>query len=280
MVVEQETFAPLGIPIEEDEECLSERKWWCFLLSSLFTFILGLLSVIVVRIIQKFFFSKPEDSDSEEDKLKAKEEAKKMRLHGQNPETEEEGDFMSEAKDWAGELISAQTGMGKILVSMVFTLSISSLGIYFIDAAAEGVEQCVPWVENTTQQIDLAFNIFFMVYFFIRFIAASDKFMFMLELYSFVDYFTIPPSFVSIYLDRTWIGFRFLRAMRLMTVPDILQYLNILKTTTSIRWGNMIILLHFYFRLAQLISLFVSVWLTGAGVVHLVSHCKYGFDQI
>ena len=50
---------------------------------------------------------------------------------------------------------------------------------------------------------------------------------------------------------------RFLRAMRLMSVPDILQYLNILKTTTSI-------------RLAQLMSLFVSVWLTGAGVVHLV----------
>ena len=135
------------------------------------------------------------------------------------------------------------------------------------------VEQCVPWKENTTQQIDLAFNIFFMVYFFIRvsfnsviaikysvlfqFIAASDKFWFMLELYSFVDYFTIPPSFVSIYLDRTWIGLRFLRAMRLMSVPDILQYLNILKTTTSI-------------RLAQLMSLFVSVWLTGAGVVHLV----------
>ena len=79
----------------------------------------------------------------------------------------------------------------------------------------------------------------------------------MMELYSFVDYFTIPPSFVSIYLDRTWIGLRFLRAMRLMSVPDILQYLNILKTTTSI-------------RLAQLVSLFVSVWLTGAGVVHLV----------
>ena len=26
----------------------------------------------------------------------------------------------------------------------------------------------MPWAENTTQQIDLAFNIFFMVYFFIR----------------------------------------------------------------------------------------------------------------
>ncbi len=32
------------------------------------------------------------------------------------------------------------------------------------------------------------------------------------------------------------LGLRFLRALRLMTVPDILQYLNILKTSTSIRW--------------------------------------------
>ena len=232
-----ETFPPESIPIIEDEECLNERKWWCFLLSSVFTFILGLLSVILVRVIQRIFCTKPEEFESEEEKQKAKDEAKKMRLHGQNPENEDEGDFMSEAKDWAGELISAQTGMGKILVCMVFIFSIASLGIYFIDAAAEGVEQCLPWNENTTQQIDLAFNIFFMIYFFIRFIAASDKFWFMLELYSFVDYFTIPPSFVSIYLDRTWIGLRFLRAMRLMTVPDILQYLNILKTTTSIRSG-------------------------------------------
>lgn len=42
----------------------------------------------------------------------------------------------------------------------------------------------------------------------LQFIAASDKLWFMLEMYSFVDYFTIPPSFVSIYLDRTWIGKR------------------------------------------------------------------------
>ena len=94
--------------------------------------------------------------------------------------------------------------------------------IYFIDASrgrmagghGDNVERCQDWSENATQQIDLALNIFFMVYFFIRFIAASDKLWFMLELYSFVDYFTIPPSFVSIYLNRTWIGFRFLRALR------------------------------------------------------------------
>ncbi|CAD6993715.1 unnamed protein product [Ceratitis capitata] len=144
-----------------------------------------------------------------------------------------------------------------IYVVLVFILSIASLIIYFVDASSEEVERCQKWSNNITQQIDLAFNIFFMVYFFIRFIAASDKLWFMLEMYSFVDYFTIPPSFVSIYLDRTWIGLRFLRALRLMTVPDILQYLNVLKTSSSI-------------RLAQLVSIFISVWLTAAGIIHLV----------
>ncbi|KAK0173120.1 hypothetical protein PV328_006363, partial [Microctonus aethiopoides] len=150
-------------------------------------------------------------------------------------------------------------------VVLVFILSIASLIIYFIDASNIQVERCQKWSNNITQQIDLAFNIFFMVYFFIRFIAASDKLWFMLEMYSFVDYFTIPPSFVSIYLDRTWIGLRFLRALRLMTVPDILQYLNILKTSSSI-------------RLAQLVSIFISVWLTAAGIIHLLENSGDPFD--
>jgi len=255
-----ETTAPSGIPITGDEECLKERKWWCFLLSSIFTFLMGIITVLIQRGISHIFCRKVEDEYSQAELRRQQEEAKKLRLQGQNPDSGgSDGDFMSEAKDWAGELISGQTGTGRILVCLVFILSISSLVIYFIDASSEGVEQCIPWSENTTQQIDLAFNIFFMVYFFIRFIAASDKFWFMLELYSFVDYFTIPPSFVSIYLDRTWIGLRFLRALRLMTVPDILQYLNILKTSTSI-------------RLAQLISIFISVWLTAAGIIHLLEN--------
>ncbi|XP_071748458.1 calcium-activated potassium channel slowpoke isoform X50 [Lepeophtheirus salmonis] len=247
--------------ILSDEECLKERKWWCFVLSSIFTFLMGVLSVVVVRGLTSFCCRAEDDEFSQAELRRSEEEAKKLRLQGHNPadlgaDNNNESDFMAEAKDWAGNLISGQTGTGRILVCLVFILSIASLIIYFIDASSEGVEKCIPWNANLTQQIDLAFNIFFMVYFFIRFIAASDKFFFMLELYSFVDYFTIPPSFVSIYLDRTWIGLRFLRALRLMTVPDILQYLNILKTSTSI-------------RLSQLVSIFISVWLTAAGVIHL-----------
>ncbi|XP_055677171.1 calcium-activated potassium channel slowpoke isoform X5 [Lutzomyia longipalpis] len=234
------------------DDCLQVRKWWCFLLSSIFTFFAGLFIVLLWRACAFICCRKEPELGPNDPKQK---EQKASRQGKQ----EFEGTFMTEAKDWAGELISGQTTTGRILVVLVFILSIASLIIYFIDASSEEVERCQTWSNNITQQIDLAFNIFFMVYFFIRFIAASDKLWFMLEMYSFVDYFTIPPSFVSIYLDRTWIGLRFLRALRLMTVPDILQYLNILKTSSSI-------------RLAQLVSIFISVWLTAAGIIHLLEN--------
>lgn len=92
--------------------------------------------------------------------------------------------WMTEAKDWAGELISGQSATGRILVILVFMLSIASLVIYFIDASrigpnngqySEGVEKCQKWSESATQQIDLALNVFFMVYFFIRVSSAKSS---------------------------------------------------------------------------------------------------------
>ncbi|XP_052836815.1 calcium-activated potassium channel slowpoke isoform X3 [Drosophila gunungcola] len=241
---------PTDSPFDADD-CLKVRKYWCFLLSSIFTFLAGLLVVLLWRAFAFICCRKEPDLGPNDPKQKEQKASRNKQ--------EFEGTFMTEAKDWAGELISGQTTTGRILVVLVFILSIASLIIYFVDASSEEVERCQKWSNNITQQIDLAFNIFFMVYFFIRFIAASDKLWFMLEMYSFVDYFTIPPSFVSIYLDRTWIGLRFLRALRLMTVPDILQYLNVLKTSSSI-------------RLAQLVSIFISVWLTAAGIIHLLEN--------
>ncbi|KAK6052736.1 hypothetical protein COOONC_09758, partial [Cooperia oncophora] len=43
--------------------------------------------------------------------------------------------WMTEAKDWAGELISGQSLTGRFLVVLVFVLSLGSLGIYFYDAS-------------------------------------------------------------------------------------------------------------------------------------------------
>ena len=66
----------------------------------------------------KHFLGVQAEADySQAEVRRQQEEAKRMRLQGQNPDGNQDGDFMSEAKDWAGELISGQTGTGRILVS-------------------------------------------------------------------------------------------------------------------------------------------------------------------
>ena len=57
---------------------------------------------------------------------------------GQHHEEEHGGDFIAEARDWAGELISAQTMMGKILVTIIccktLTFCLSSILNILVEA--------------------------------------------------------------------------------------------------------------------------------------------------
>lgn len=91
------------------EECLQERKWWCFLLSSIFTFLAGLLIVLLWRAFA-FICCRKEPELSPNDPKQKEQKANRGKQ-------EFEGTFMTEAKDWAGELISGQTTTGRILVS-------------------------------------------------------------------------------------------------------------------------------------------------------------------
>ncbi|KAJ6658717.1 hypothetical protein lerEdw1_019877 [Lerista edwardsae] len=109
--------------------------------------------------------------------------------------------------------------------------------------------------EDQTVIIDLFFNVFFLFYFGLRFLAASDKLRFWLELNSIVDFFTITPVCVSFYLGRNWLGLRFLRALRLLELPKILQFLHITTSGTAI-------------KLSKLLAVFISTWLTAAGFLH------------
>ncbi|KAI1236427.1 hypothetical protein IHE44_0001719 [Lamprotornis superbus] len=127
---------------------------------------------------------------------------------------------------------------------------------------ADPIESCQNFYKDFTLQIDMAFNVFFLLYFGLRFIAANDKLWFWLEVNSVVDFFTVPPVFVSVYLNRSWLGLRFLRALRLIQFSEILQFLNILKTSNSI-------------KLVNLCSIFISTWLTAAGFIHLAMFASY-----
>ncbi|CAF0722248.1 unnamed protein product [Didymodactylos carnosus] len=161
-------------------------------------------------------------------------------------------------KEQAIKLISGQQTPGKILVTTVVVLSLASLVIYFYDVTTQPIESCQNWSENVTQQIDLAFN----------FVAAQDKLKFWcLDIHSFVDYFTIPPSFTAIVLGRNWIGMRFVRIARIMNIPEILQFLHILKSSNSI-------------RLSRMFCLVLTVWFSAAGFVHLVSTSIYYYINL
>ena len=46
-------------------------------------------------------------------------------------------------------------------------------------------------------QIDFSLAVFFVVYFFIRFLAADDKLMFLVTVETLVDFFTVPSVFLS-----------------------------------------------------------------------------------
>uniref|UniRef100_UPI00398EE4ED calcium-activated potassium channel subunit alpha-1a isoform X4 n=1 Tax=Pristiophorus japonicus TaxID=55135 RepID=UPI00398EE4ED len=255
---------PVIIPIDAEAVCDSseQRMWWAFLASSMVTFFGGLFIILVWRTSQYLWTVcchcglKSKDAQ----KLNA---ANQLDDTLQDPDEKEEipqGEvgWMTSVKDWAGVMISAQTLTGRVLVVLVFALSIGALVIYFIDSS-DPIESCQNFYDDFTLQIDMAFNVFFLLYFGLRFIAANDKLWFWLEVNSVVDFFTVPPVFVSVYLSRSWLGLRFLRALRLIQFSEILQFLNILKTSNSI-------------KLVNLLSIFISTWLTGAGFIHLVEN--------
>lgn len=67
-------------------------------------------------------------------------------------------------------------------------------------------------------------------------------------------------SFIYFFEKKTYqLGFRFLRAIRIMNTPDILQYMGLIERPRTI-------------RLVQLASRFIAVWFAAAGAVHLAEN--------
>ncbi|XP_010566114.1 PREDICTED: calcium-activated potassium channel subunit alpha-1 isoform X2 [Haliaeetus leucocephalus] len=256
----------LIIPVTMEVPCDSrgQRMWWAFLASSMVTFFGGLFIILLWRTL-KYLWTVCCHCGVKNKEAQKINGGGDTQVDGACKPTDEKEEnvaaevgWMTSVKDWAGVMISAQTLTGRVLVVLVFALSIGALVIYFIDSS-NPIESCQNFYKDFTLQIDMAFNVFFLLYFGLRFIAANDKLWFWLEVNSVVDFFTVPPVFVSVYLNRSWLGLRFLRALRLIQFSEILQFLNILKTSNSI-------------KLVNLCSIFISTWLTAAGFIHLVEN--------
>ena len=93
---------------------MRDPHWYAFLCSSLITFFSGLLLVLSWRILSWLFCQQTVAAASAAAAVPSK-STPGRRSAGDRPSNGEVG-WVTEAKDWAGELISGQTTTGRILV--------------------------------------------------------------------------------------------------------------------------------------------------------------------
>ncbi|XP_041089352.1 calcium-activated potassium channel subunit alpha-1-like [Polyodon spathula] len=225
----------------EDPRCFhaGQRLWLPFLLSSLSVFFGGTAIILLWRGTRWAL-------------------GRGLRAgRGRRKQVTQSSEVHTAVKEWAAARLSAQTRTGRVLMVMLFLFSVVSLADYFI-LSTQSIEFC--WQGyGFLFLLELLLNMFYLLYFGLRFLAAPDALHFWLEMNSMVDFFTVPPSFVSLFTQRSWLGLRFLRALHLTELPTILQFLNILQTSSSL-------------KLARLIAVFLVYCLTAAGFIHLVEN--------
>jgi len=107
--------------LSAEQLCMSDPHWYAFLCSSLITFFTGLLLVLSWRILAWVFCQRPGVRPASGTSVSDGAEVAKRGGEGGEEGAGEVG-WMTEAKDWAGELISGQTTTGRILVSILKVL--------------------------------------------------------------------------------------------------------------------------------------------------------------
>ncbi|VEL34292.1 unnamed protein product [Protopolystoma xenopodis] len=164
-------------------------------------------------------------------------------------------------------LISYQGRPGRIFICASMICSLMSFGVYVYEASKwpQEVEKC-EIRHRKFRIVDSLLNLFFLVHFCARFAAASDELVFWLEWYSILDYFTVVPTLLSLIMNRSWIGFRCLRVFRLVNLAEVLHNLNMIESAASL-------------RLCQLVTFFIAVWFSGAGMMHLLENTGDPFGK-
>nr|XP_029494067.1 calcium-activated potassium channel subunit alpha-1-like isoform X2 [Oncorhynchus nerka] len=80
------------------------------------------------------------------------------------------------------------------------------------------------------------------------------------DLRSLVDFFTIAPSFVTLFSRRAWLGLRFIRALHILELPVVLQILNVFNSNSTT------------LKLSRLVAILTGTLLTSAGFIHLLEN--------
>ncbi|OQV23876.1 Calcium-activated potassium channel slo-1 [Hypsibius exemplaris] len=194
-----------------------------------------------------------------------------------NRTVERPRDLLGELQIRAQNLTSTTNIWAQILNLLVFFASMIVYVIYLFEVSNRNTAcLCILGLsgelllgsifEDNVAMLELGLHCFFIIHFLVRFTASHQKLWFILDPYTIVDYLTIPPAFVSICLNLSWTGFRFVRILHLFSVPDFLQYIGTLRNRTEMRF-------------CQLICTSLSVLLAAAGLFHLLENSTDLFNE-
>ncbi|GAV06593.1 hypothetical protein RvY_16557 [Ramazzottius varieornatus] len=212
------------------EEWMSKRRWFAFLITSVAAPFVLSIPVIIVNLIlprRRTFTSDSRVSLNQRTVIPT------LRTRS----------WKVQISYWASDIISDLTLVGKFLKVVAVLCAVGSLIIYFRETSPQclDVELCHEWTTDPWWQVDLAFNCYFLVYFFLRFAATDKKLHFIWSEMSLVDYFTIPPTFVAIGLDRNWFGLRFLRVLNLLWSVDLLRSFGVVPQLLAVKFARLFI---------------------------------------
>ncbi|KAL3309398.1 Calcium-activated potassium channel subunit alpha-1, partial [Cichlidogyrus casuarinus] len=164
----------------------------------------------------------------------------------------------------ATKLVSYQYFSGRLFIKCSMLLSVGSFIIYTIETYqfSDELEHCDDRAGWDLRLIDLVFNVFFLLHFLVRWLAATDTLAFWVDLFSVVDYCTIPPAIYGYFEGRSWTGLRFMRIIRIVHLAEVCNNLNLIRSANSL-------------RIMQFVSFFVALWFSGAGVYHLIENTSF-----
>lgn len=230
------------------KNCLPAGSWRKFIISTTVPFVGGLIFILIWRLIRSVYIyvmqKGKKTSGSARDMCLARIFRRVFSVQRM-------------VKIFAEDLSYPKTRKGRIMTWLTMLFTIVAIILYLIDTS-ESLERCI---ERSAVGVILDFicNIFFLWRFTVMCIVAKDKLSFWVELNSLIDFCTIPPAFLTMYLGTTWLGLRFIRAVRLNWFGDDVAAVKLISS-------------HKMLNLSRTLCQFVSFWLTAGGLYFLVDN--------
>ena len=227
-------------------DCLTEvpvnDKWWVFLVTSIVIYVVGVSLSLLCFLTKKLLSIGWHKRYGKE-------------LHSST---------LDKLQKLMRQLVSGDTIPSKILLVLTLTSNIIFMGLALY-RAYRPVERCFTLSETPDIILELVVSLVLIVFFLVRLLATRNILKFWLNLYTAIDVLTLPHVFVAIHLGQDWLGLKSLRFIWLQQIISVIRFIPFIHSQDTI-------------DIVSLLVRFIALWLTAAGIVHLLESSGDGRD--